>query len=230
MKYIYFTMIGLSVLTFECYKRAECNAAPKTDIKKVAVVNKTIKAAEKPCVKPSKDIGATIVREEEVKPLERVYKVSEKGELLIKKHENLKLERYHCGREKFWTIGYGHRVLKGENYVTITEGQAERIFRADMDKVNASVNRLLKALPHSDRVVYSQGLVNAVGSLVYNCGEDGVRKSLFYKRLVSCRYDKKNACINKNDYDFTLVAIKDTNVYYKGHKTRRVDEYLMAMN
>ena len=47
---------------------------------------------------------------------------------------------------------------------------------------------------------------DGLADLVYNCGECGVKKSEFYKRLSKCRV--KNGKVNKNDLNYTVAAVK----------------------
>ena len=71
------------------------------------------------------------------------YSVSEVGKKHIKEYESLRLEPYYIGKNSRPSIGYGHQILDNENYTKITEAQANKIFDDDIQKVNASINRLL---------------------------------------------------------------------------------------
>ena len=67
-------------------------------------------------------------------------------------------------------------------------------------------------------------------SMVYNCGETGVRNSNFYKRLEKSRYDKHLQNINRNDLSYSIAAVKNDHIYMNGHKPRRYDEHLIMLN
>ena len=72
----------------------------------------------------------------------------------------------------------------------------------DIKSVEASVNRLLKNVKFKP----SQNFIDGLADLVYNCGETGVKKSEFYKRLLKCRV--KDGKVNPNDLNFTVAAVK----------------------
>jgi len=156
------------------------------------------------------------------------YKVSKKGQEFIKAHEGLRLKAYRINKERLLTIGYGHQILKGEaNEIgkTITIEKAEALFQSDMKRFNESVNRLVGGL--DKRFKCTQGFIDALGSLCYNCGESGVENSEFYKRLKRCRFDEDGEII-KEDLEWSLKGIKTSNVVIKQLKKRRLDEYELA--
>ena len=152
------------------------------------------------------------------------YSVSESGKNFIKEKESLRLTAYRINGEKLLTIGYGHQIQKNESYKEIDKKTAEEIFEKDINKINASINRILSNV--NPKFKFSQGFIDGLGSLIYNCGESGVKKTEFYKRLKNCRFDKSTSTnINTNDLSFTLAAVKTTHVYLKGHKVRRIQEH-----
>lgn len=154
------------------------------------------------------------------------YSMSETGKNFIKEKEALRLSAYRIKGEKLLTIGYGHQIQKNESYKEIDEKTAEEIFENDINKINASINRILKNI--NPKFKFSQGFIDGLGSLIYNCGESGVKNTEFYKRLKNCRFDKSTSSkINTSDLTFTLAAVKTTHVYLKGHKTRRIQEHNM---
>ena len=157
------------------------------------------------------------------------YSVSEVGKQHIKEYESLRLEPYYIGKNPRPSIGYGHQILDNENYTKITEAQANKIFDNDIQKVNASINRLLSKVNKNFK--FSQGFIDGLGSLIYNCGEYGVSTTVFYERLQKCRHDNTTVHnINQSDFDFTLAAVKTTKITYEGHKKRRIAEYKMMIN
>ena len=149
------------------------------------------------------------------------YSMSIKGMSHTKKFEKCKLTRYWDGNG--YTIGWGHHLLKGESYKNISQFKADELFRKDIIKTNASINRLLKKF--DGKVKFSQGFINGLGDLIYNCGEGGVKNSTFYKRLLKCRIS--NGKFNKSDIAFALVAVKTCRVSAKGHVERRLQTYKM---
>lgn len=103
---------------------------------------------------------------------------------------------------KGYSIGYGHRLKKGENYKKISKAKAEQLFREDIKCVEVSINRILKNVKFKP----TQNFIDGLADLIYNCGESGVKKSEFYKRLCRCRV--KNGKVNQNDLNYTIAAVK----------------------
>lgn len=149
------------------------------------------------------------------------YSMSMQGHNFTKKYENCVLNRYWDGNG--YSIGYGHHFTKGENYRKISKVKANELFRKDIQKTNKSINRLLKKF--EGKVKFKQGFINGLGDLIYNCGEGGVKRSTFYKRLMNCRI--KNGRINKKDFDYALSAVKSCKVTQRGHIKRRHECYEM---
>lgn len=161
-------------------------------------------------------------------------KVSTNGENLIKKFETCQLKCYRIEGENTNTIGWGHKIKSTDPKwlrklsigQSISQSTADELFRQDMIEVNQNINYMLKTLPHN--YVYTQGFIDGLGSLVYNCGMAGVMNTTFWNRLKNCRGDKH--IINEDDLQFTLAAVKTTNITMNGHKNRRKEEYLMMLD
>lgn len=152
--------------------------------------------------------------------------VSESGKEFIKQYESLVLDAYKLRGEHRYTIGYGHVIYEKNFPHHITKKQADEIFEDDMKKYQSYVREMLNEL--DDRFRYSQGFVDGLTSLVYNCGPDGVRRTKFWKRMKACRYDKKTKSINKDDLMYAIEAVKTANIskiYKKGHQNRRKREH-----
>lgn len=128
------------------------------------------------------------------------YTVSDKGKKQIMLRESCKLTLYKDNTG--YSIGYGHRIKKGEKYKKISKAKAEQLFKEDIKNVEASINRILKNIKFKP----TQNFIDGLADLVYNCGEGGVKKSEFYKRLSKCRV--KNGKVNKNDLNYTVAAVK----------------------
>lgn len=155
-------------------------------------------------------------------------KISKVGRDFIKEHESLSLIAYKLKGESRYTIGYGHVIYEDGYPHKISKREAEKLFNKDMDKFESAIQNMLSELDH--RFVYSQGFVDGLASLTYNCGPDGVKRTRFWKRMQACRYDKKNDCINYNDLQYAIAAVKTANIsslYKNGHKKRRVHEHDM---
>lgn len=156
------------------------------------------------------------------------YSISEEGKEFIKSHEQLRLEAYNDPTPQKRSIGWGHQIQPGENYTKITEAKADELFDNDIKKIEASVNRLLKKT--NPNFKYTQGFIDGMCSLVYNCGEYGVSTTDFYKRLLKCRPDDSEDNIREDDLNFTLAAVKTSKVFCEGHKVRRSNEYKMMIS
>lgn len=155
-------------------------------------------------------------------------KISRVGRNFIKEHEALSLTAYKLKGESRYTIGYGHVIYENNLPHKITKREAEKLFNRDMDKFESAIQIMLSELDH--RFVYTQGFVDGLASLTYNCGPDGVRKTRFWKRMQACRYDKSNGCINAKDLEYAISAVKTANIsslYKNGHTKRRVHEHDM---
>lgn len=68
--------------------------------------------------------------------------ISEKGLVLLKRYEGLRLKAYQC-RAGRWTIGYGHTHNLNMGDV-ITQEQAEAFLREDIAQVTALLNAQIK--------------------------------------------------------------------------------------
>lgn len=142
---------------------------------------------------------------------EQKYTVSNKGKEIIKENENCVLTAYWDNNG--YSIGYGHHSKNVYKGMKISKSYANKLFNEDLKNVNSSINRLLSEIPIKHN--YSQNFIDGLADLIYNCGENGVRKSEFYNRLKRCR---KN---NINDFNYTIAAIKTMRISHPGHKERR---------
>lgn len=152
------------------------------------------------------------------------YSISDKGIEFIKQYEKCVLTAYADAGG--WTIGYGHHGADVYEGMKITKAEADRLFREDIKKFEKSVNRLLDALPYEYE--FSQGFIDGFFSFVYNCGEGGAKKSLFYERLMKCRV--KDGVMNESDFNFTVAAIKESKISQPGHVKRRYAEHKMMLS
>ena len=151
------------------------------------------------------------------------YTISNNGKNFIKKHETCKLTAYWDSNG--YSIGWGHHTKEVYKGMKISKAQANKYFDKDIKEVEKAANRIIKSLPYEYQ--FSQNFFDSLCSLIYNCGEGGVKNTNFYKRLKSCRV--KNGKMNMADFNFTVAAVKTSKISAPGHKERRLNEYkLMA--
>ena len=153
-------------------------------------------------------------------------KVSSQGKEMIKKFEALKLVSYRIDGENSNTIGYGHKINSNDPIwlrrkwigEKITEAQANEIFRNDIEKfVEPALNRIADELLENDINPNNvrQSVWDGLASLIFNCGERGVKKTAFYKYFKIGKFDK------------AISMVDNTKVYLNGHKSRRKEEQRM---
>lgn len=108
-------------------------------------------------------------------------KVSEKGLQMIRNKEGFREDAYHLGKEKYWTIGYGHSGPDVKPGDKITKDQAEKLLKNDVARFENAVNRNVK-------VPISQNMFDALVVFCYNVGPGAFAGSTLLKKL------------NKGDY------------------------------
>jgi lysozyme len=136
--------------------------------------------------------------------------VNAEGLKLIKQWEGLRLKAYKDGGG-VWTIGYGHTSAAGNPKVnpsmSITEAEAEKILRDDLDKFEADVVRLVK-------VPLTDNQFSALVSFHFNTG--ALDKSTLLKKL------------NKGDYNSVpselMKWVNDNGKKVQGLVNRRAAE------
>ena len=159
----------------------------------------------------------------------KVYQLSKAGKDFIKSKEICVLKAYNDPDPKRRSVGWGHQIQPGEKLETITQKKADELFEKDIEWVNDAINRLISK--NDNRFVYSQGFIDGLGSLIYNCGERGVTLTEFWNRWQKCRYDKNSpGFINQNDLHYTIAAVKTSRISAPGHVQRRYDEHILMLN
>lgn len=162
-----------------------------------------------------------------IKP--KTYKISKVGLDFIKDTEICVLDAYNDPDPNRRSVGWGHQIQPGENLEHITQQKADELFEKDIQWVNDAINRLIKQ--NDSRFIYTQGFIDGLGSLIYNCGERGVTLTEFYSRWQRCRYDKNEpGFINKSDLHFTIAAVKISRISSPGHHKRRYNEHKLMLN
>ena len=154
----------------------------------------------------------------------QTYMISDKGIKMIKEFEKCVLIAYPDAGS--WSIGYGHHAADVYEGMKITQAQADKYFESDIKKCSSSVRRLIEGLPYEYE--FSQGFIDGLFSLVYNCGEGGVKRSVFYQRLLKCRV--VDGVMNENDFNFSVAGVKSTQAKTKHHINRRHKEHKMMLS
>lgn len=158
-------------------------------------------------------------------------KISEDGKKLIKSFESCSLTTYTMKGERYPTIGWGHVIYPGDKTPNkISQKRADKIFDEDMKAYNALARESLAKLDH--RFTYTQGFVDGLVSLIYNCGQAGVEKTRFWKAMQQCRYDEKTKNINIDDLQYAISFVKTANIvkrYKNGHTRRRKAEQAIML-
>jgi lysozyme len=113
------------------------------------------------------------------------YKFSNKGENSLKVAEGFRAKPYrdsagHC------TVGYGHKVKKGEAFTELTEYEAENLMRQDV----APIVRFLNI--HLDTLV-TQNQFDALVMFIFNIGETRFLGSSVFENLKNRKYDEATA-------------------------------------
>lgn len=106
-------------------------------------------------------------------------KTSERGLVLIRQFEGLRLSAYQDS-VGVWTIGYGttRGVKRGQ---AITKAGAESLLRADVQRFEGEVSRLVK-------VPVSQNQWDALISFTYNLGSANLESSTLLRLLNAGDY------------------------------------------
>jgi len=108
--------------------------------------------------------------------------MSKIGLELLKKSEGFREHTYQ-DVAGFRTIGFGHRLLPGQNYSDgISLAQAEAILASDVRNAEIAIERLVK-------VPLSQGQFDALVDFVFNLGSGRLAGSTLLKYLNSGKYD-----------------------------------------
>ena len=157
------------------------------------------------------------------------YRMSKAGLEFIKSQETCVLHAYNDPDPKRRSVGWGHQIQPGEKLEHITRAKADELFEKDIEWVNDAINRLISQ--NDKRFIYTQGFIDGLGSLIYNCGERGVTKTEFWRRWQACRYDKlQPGYINKNDFNYAIAGVKTSRISAPGHVERRYEEHKLMLN
>lgn len=103
-------------------------------------------------------------------------RINRAGLDLVKQFEGLQLKAYLCPA-KVWTIGYGSTGAHVTPGMVITEAEAERLLREDLERFEAAV---AKAAPDATDNQFA-----AIVSLAFNIGIAGVLKSTVLRKHLA---------------------------------------------
>ena len=181
----------------------------------------------------NQDDGTSIVADESpIKKKKHIWrkptshkkiKVSNQGKKMIKKFETLQLTSYRIKGENSNTIGWGHKINSDDPIwlrrkwigETITKEQADEIFRNDIENfVEPALNRIADELLENDinPNYVRQSVWDGLASLIFNCGEQGVKTTEFYQYFKVGKFGK------------AISLVDGTKVFLNGHKVRRKEE------
>jgi lysozyme len=116
---------------------------------------------------------------------EDYLRTTQEGINLIKGFEGLKLTAYR-DVAGIWTIGYGTTIYNGKPVtqgMTITQAQAEEAFMKDVDKFENGIEQMIQ-------VPVKPNQFDALVSLTYNIGREGLRQSTVLRELNAGNYEK----------------------------------------
>lgn len=112
-------------------------------------------------------------------------KFSGKGVGILKGLEGFKPKPYFCSAGKP-TIGYGHKIKKGEVFTILTEEEAEHLMRDDVEPIVKFIN------VHLDTLI-TQNQFDALVMFIFNIGETKFLSSSVFENLKSRKYDEATA-------------------------------------
>ncbi len=143
--------------------------------------------------------------------------------LLIKEHEQLSLVAYELGDGKI-TIGYGHaRPLSQSIYKkgdVISKEVAEAMFARDLRNAEDAIRRMLDDWEKEGHYIeITQGMFDAMVSMIFNMGVRGFRNTAFVVHL------------RRGDYLAAAEVIRTTKINddFPGLLGRRESEYKLFM-
>lgn len=136
--------------------------------------------------------------------------ISKNGVNFIANYEGLRLKAYKAvPTEKYYTIGYGHYGADVKQNMTITKEKALSMFHNDLKGYVQAVNDAVK-------VPLNQNQFDALVSLCYNIGKNGLKTSSLVARL-----NKKDYTGAANEF---LLWNKSGGKVYQGLINRRTAE------
>lgn len=102
-------------------------------------------------------------------------KISDKGLQLIKHFEGCQLKAYRCPANVL-TIGYGHTGPDVTEGLIITQAQADKLLKLDMERFEKAVESCVK-------IPLEQGQFDALVAFSFNVGAKALKDSTLLKKL-----------------------------------------------
>jgi len=130
------------------------------------------------------------------------YKTSKEAKDTIKHYEKLRLRGYKIKGDGKITIGWGHaEPIKTSKYKykqLITKELADALFELDIKKAEDGVKRIFEQWSQKgNNVQITQGMFDAMVSLAFNAGVDGLRTSAFIQLIKRKKFkEAENAIVN----------------------------------
>ncbi len=112
-------------------------------------------------------------------PVARGREIGADGLALIKQFEGLELTAYLCPA-KVWTVGYGSTGPHVRPGMTITEADAERLLRQDLDRFEEAVDKAAPGTP--------QPMFDAMVSFAFNVGIGAFERSTLLRLHKAGQY------------------------------------------
>lgn len=131
---------------------------------------------------------------------------------LIKKHEGCRLCEY-VDTEGFSTIGWGHKVLPGEDFSKgITQAEADALLVSDVDQKQIDAMNILACYKQLNEVRQA-----VVIDICFNIGFHGFSK---FKRLI--------AALNAGNFQAAVNEMRNS-AWYGQVKTRAVEDCTLML-
>ncbi|MCE5219688.1 MAG: peptidoglycan-binding protein [Clostridium sp.] len=140
------------------------------------------------------------------------YNISPEGIGFIADYESFYAEPYRGLDSQNQTIGYGHVIVSGENFESLTVEEAKDLLKKDLNSFVDSVNTIILGLS------LSQNQFDALVSFAYNCGVTALNNSTLLKDI------KANSKMEKIKEDF-LMWCNCNGERALGLYRRRFDEF-----
>lgn len=150
--------------------------------------------------------------------------LSDNGLKFIKKNEGLAGKAY-------WdvngiTVGWGHKINKNDSQWLKSVKVGDEVSKSDADyllekdiatMVNPGIRHIIRDLESNgvDTRRLTQGMIDGIGDLIYNCGLGGVKQTEFYRTLRTGNIER------------AISLVPTTRVYCKGHETRRMNTKIL---
>lgn len=132
-------------------------------------------------------------------------KASDAIKKFIQEHEGLKLTKYICSSGDP-TIGYGHKIKRGESFDKITKKQAQEILDADIAQVEGQLTKL--------GLYLTQGKFDALVSVIFNYGINNFIKTKAYQFIKAGQYSLASHELFSKENGIVYVDGKFSNGLY----------------